>query len=189
MTTLQVIRILIATRICLIVSDLIVVAVTWYNTHDFMHPIQSHVKHSLAKLLTRDGTLYFLLLLMINIIHIILFTLNVFQDFAGFTAPISSILMSRFLLNIRQIRYKLNSQCLSASQSCCCHTSQPQLLPTSVRFTTGFVGDAGYAFTDDWCLCSTTSSHNDLGTKGDTLRGEHCCQTDSDIANEKDDLE
>ncbi|KAI0946537.1 hypothetical protein AcW1_009976 [Taiwanofungus camphoratus] len=53
-------KLLIATRICLIVSDLIVVAVTWYNTHDFMHPIQSHVKHSLAKLLTRDGTLYFL---------------------------------------------------------------------------------------------------------------------------------
>ncbi|KAH9948733.1 hypothetical protein B0H21DRAFT_820668 [Amylocystis lapponica] len=62
-----------------------------------------NMKASLVTLLLRDGTLYFVLLLILNILHMTLYLTNVFFDMIYFVGPISSIIISRFLLNLRQV--------------------------------------------------------------------------------------
>ncbi|EMD35579.1 hypothetical protein CERSUDRAFT_116312 [Gelatoporia subvermispora B] len=51
----------------------------------------------------RDGTLYFLALLLLNALSIAGWLNNVFVDASGFSIPLSSIIISHFLLNLRQI--------------------------------------------------------------------------------------
>lgn len=92
----------IITRICVILSELIVVAVTLRST--YRHASRSFRldrKPSLVALLLRDGVMYFLLLFVPNLSDI--FVLHVADNGAliQFILPMSSILVSRFLLNSR----------------------------------------------------------------------------------------
>jgi len=99
---------LIATRGCFIVADFIVVFVTWCSTYDlWKYPRQNNAKASLARLLLRDGTLYFCLLLSLNIVQMILHLRNTFQYFGQFIPYISTIIISRLMLDIRRTRFSV----------------------------------------------------------------------------------
>ncbi|GJE99206.1 hypothetical protein PsYK624_154550 [Phanerochaete sordida] len=99
-------RMVVFTRSCAIAVDVMVLVLTWIKT--FQHWRQSRqVNHttSVATLLLRDGTLYFLALLAMNVAQIITFsesneTWGNFVDiFLQNTPP---ILVQRFMLNLRE---------------------------------------------------------------------------------------
>ncbi|KZT03085.1 uncharacterized protein LAESUDRAFT_751848 [Laetiporus sulphureus 93-53] len=96
------IPLVIATRVCLIVSDIIVIAATWY----YMSRVElsAQAPSSVATILVRDGTLYFILLLAMNVLHISLFITSVFQCTVDFIVRITAVLVTRYLLNLRHFR-------------------------------------------------------------------------------------
>lgn len=93
----------IITRICVILSELIVVAVTLRST--YRHASRSFRldrKPSLVALLLRDGVMYFLLLFVLNLSDIFVLIVADNGALIQFKLPMSSILVSRFLLNIHE---------------------------------------------------------------------------------------
>ncbi|OCH91914.1 hypothetical protein OBBRIDRAFT_791776 [Obba rivulosa] len=94
----------IGTRVAVIMSDLIVLLVTWSKTYAMKREADHlKMKTPLVSMLLLDGTVYFLVLLALNVLQIAATTTNVFVDTANFfITPISSIIISYFLLNLRQ---------------------------------------------------------------------------------------
>ncbi|KAH9935343.1 uncharacterized protein B0H18DRAFT_1114102 [Fomitopsis serialis] len=102
----------IATRTCVIAVDLLVLLVTWKETYGIQRSANAmNVKTSIVTLLLRDGTVYFGVLLVINIICLILWVTNVLQAASTFSTAhthgflpgrLNTILLSRFFLNLRE---------------------------------------------------------------------------------------
>ncbi|KAI0329488.1 hypothetical protein GY45DRAFT_1371562 [Cubamyces sp. BRFM 1775] len=91
-------------------ADFLVVMVTWWNTRKSMKLYREANLHtSYGNLMLRDGTVYFVVLLILNVLHMVLTVLAYTEAFVSvsyvsiFTDPIMSILVSRFLLNLRQV--------------------------------------------------------------------------------------
>ncbi|CCM01777.1 uncharacterized protein FIBRA_03844 [Fibroporia radiculosa] len=83
----------------------IFIVVTWYNTYEsYQHPTRTATRTSLSRQLFRDGTLYFVLLLGMNVTQLILVLSGIFMAFGTFITMMMSVLISRFILDIRQIR-------------------------------------------------------------------------------------
>ncbi|OCH90118.1 hypothetical protein OBBRIDRAFT_624304 [Obba rivulosa] len=91
-------------RACVIAADLLVLVVTWSKTYGILRDTRlSKMRPSIAIMLLRDGTLYFLLLLTLNILNIAGFSSHFFDSaIALFGTPLSSMIISHFLLNLRQ---------------------------------------------------------------------------------------
>jgi len=92
----------ISTRICSVASDMIVLAVTWhaaYRAKIEADRVNLHVP--LLDLLLRDGTCYFLFLLVLNITELTLYILEVSIDIAYLIYACQSVIVTRFCLNIR----------------------------------------------------------------------------------------
>lgn len=75
-----------ATRISIIVADAIVLAVTWRVTYGVkkLSAARANMKLPLTSLLLRDGTAYFSILLVINVINIVMWTTNIYHNIAVF---------------------------------------------------------------------------------------------------------
>ncbi|GBE84072.1 hypothetical protein SCP_0600500 [Sparassis crispa] len=92
-----------ATRISVIVADVIVLMVTWMKTYEIKRYANSaHVEAPLATLLLRDGTLYFMLLLMLNLSLMLSNYYGVYEYLPYFIDLFMCIIVSRFLLNLRE---------------------------------------------------------------------------------------
>ncbi|OCH88712.1 hypothetical protein OBBRIDRAFT_67040 [Obba rivulosa] len=98
----------IATGICSIAADAIVLFVIWST----MRSVRSGATNRdvttspLIVMLLRNGTVYFILLLSFNILNIVGITCYTFVNAAVFITPISSILISHFLLSLRRYARK-----------------------------------------------------------------------------------
>ncbi|KAI0086571.1 hypothetical protein BDY19DRAFT_960599 [Irpex rosettiformis] len=90
-----------------IVADVLVLLVTWYKTfHVYREARRSGIKAHLAMLLIRDGTLYFTIFLGINILIALSANIpSLFSVGLGETllVTLGPILISRFILNLRQV--------------------------------------------------------------------------------------
>ncbi|KAI0937649.1 hypothetical protein AcV5_000436 [Taiwanofungus camphoratus] len=98
-------RITIATRACATAYDVLVIILTIAKTADIRKLAKClSIETGIISLLLRDGSTYFLLLLFLNIAQIIV-SAEVTGDSAlsYFVSPVTSILISRFLLNLRQV--------------------------------------------------------------------------------------
>ncbi|RPD74208.1 hypothetical protein L226DRAFT_560872 [Lentinus tigrinus ALCF2SS1-7] len=118
----------ILSRTCLIVADFVVLAVTWYGTYHTIRLVQAAAgeqrKHTYSETLLRDGTTYFVILAILNFLHL-LFTLLSIAEIAlqstsfvtaALTDPITSILVSRFLLDLQEVsQYRADPQLASLS--------------------------------------------------------------------------
>ncbi|KAI0827993.1 hypothetical protein BC628DRAFT_1317402 [Trametes gibbosa] len=94
----------IASRACLIAGDLIVLLVTWYSTYGITRAAKvANIQMSLTSALLKDGTVYFVCLLILNILNIIFNAVPNSSAISAFQDPITSILVSRFLLNLRDV--------------------------------------------------------------------------------------
>ncbi|OJT08433.1 hypothetical protein TRAPUB_616 [Trametes pubescens] len=92
----------IASRVCLIVGDLIVLIVTWHSTFSITRAAQvANIRMSLTGAILKDGTLYFACLLILNVVNIIVNAVPNSSAVSAFQDPVTSILVSRFLLNLR----------------------------------------------------------------------------------------
>ncbi|KAI0689448.1 hypothetical protein C8T65DRAFT_746165 [Cerioporus squamosus] len=95
----------IASRTCLISADLLLVVTTWWKLS--RGSTQHRQKGSFVYVLLRDGTIYFIALLVLNALHLTLTLLSHTQALQSvsvvtlFTEPLTGILVSRFLLNLQ----------------------------------------------------------------------------------------
>ncbi|TCD61338.1 hypothetical protein EIP91_008581 [Steccherinum ochraceum] len=97
-------------------GDLLVLAITWLKTADTWRASAKagQVRPALTTLLLRDGTTYFLTLLLLGIIS---FVLNITQtdqnNTTSFTTVVDALtanLTARFILDLRSVYYKGSSQ-------------------------------------------------------------------------------
>ncbi|KZT09397.1 uncharacterized protein LAESUDRAFT_696166 [Laetiporus sulphureus 93-53] len=101
-------KLTITERICGIAADLLVLTVTWYRTyHVAKNAHRAALQTPIVVLFLRDGTLYFITLLILNVLGIVLVG-GVYGNEGDWNvtsvllAPFSSILVSRFILNLRE---------------------------------------------------------------------------------------
>ncbi|OCH94034.1 hypothetical protein OBBRIDRAFT_748553 [Obba rivulosa] len=96
----------IITRMSISLCDSIVLYATLSKTYSlWAAPRSSHAKASLLTLLVRDGSLCYRFLLLMNCVQMAFRITNTFQNFSIFTVPLSSIITSRFILELRGIYY------------------------------------------------------------------------------------
>ncbi|TBU27999.1 hypothetical protein BD311DRAFT_759368 [Dichomitus squalens] len=105
----------VVTRSSLIASDLAVLCVTWFRTYETAKlSLRRLGKRSLACILLLDGTIYFLALLVLSILQMT-FTLTGIGNkvdsptsvIALLEEPLTSILISRFLIDLQKAQCKL----------------------------------------------------------------------------------
>ncbi|OCH88020.1 hypothetical protein OBBRIDRAFT_115613 [Obba rivulosa] len=135
-------ELLIATRACTIASDLLVLIITWSSTYKIKRDAdKANVKASLVTFLLRDGTFYFIILLALNTMHMAFYLTNTFVNISWFIVPISSILISRFLLNLRQVYLPARNESGRPSFVRSVHNSESHM--SDVRFASTFIGNMG----------------------------------------------
>ncbi|EMD31613.1 hypothetical protein CERSUDRAFT_100282 [Gelatoporia subvermispora B] len=99
-------RVEIGLRLPVIIADIVVLVLTWWKTWATVRMARElDVKTPLMTLLLRDGTLYFVALLSLNALNIAGFATNVFTFASTFSIPLSSIIITHFLLNLRQLAH------------------------------------------------------------------------------------
>ncbi|KAI0774496.1 hypothetical protein C8Q74DRAFT_1270480 [Fomes fomentarius] len=108
----------IVSRVCLIASDLLVMCITWNATYKTS---RDSIKvlgqgNSLSSILFRNGTLYFSILVTLNILHLSFTLLSIVntqdsvyannQDsfVVRFSEPLTAILISRFLMDLQEVK-------------------------------------------------------------------------------------
>ncbi|PIL24595.1 hypothetical protein GSI_12479 [Ganoderma sinense ZZ0214-1] len=102
----------IASRVSLIVADCLLIIITWCSVSSPQH-VQMR-KNTFATVLLRDGLIYFLSLLILNSLHLVLTMLSEsnipsLQDASFvslFAEPLTTILVSRFLLHLQSAKHK-----------------------------------------------------------------------------------
>ncbi|EIW57005.1 uncharacterized protein TRAVEDRAFT_49816 [Trametes versicolor FP-101664 SS1] len=90
---------------CLIVADTLAVVITWWRIHPARRTAsQNPRRYSLEQILWKNGNFYFFILVAMNLAYMISVVLSITTDVdesldvLGFVDPISSIMVSRFLL-------------------------------------------------------------------------------------------
>ncbi|KAI0769549.1 hypothetical protein BC629DRAFT_1595860 [Irpex lacteus] len=96
------------TRIAAVIGDLLVLAVTWLKTAQLYREARRlKIEASLATTLLHDGTVYFVILLIINVLQMLENNLpDVFfiQVSAPFLQTLPFVIVCRFILNLRQVK-------------------------------------------------------------------------------------
>ncbi|PIL30350.1 hypothetical protein GSI_07535 [Ganoderma sinense ZZ0214-1] len=104
-------------RTSLIASDLVVIVVTWlatYKTTRLARVAGHKSRMTLSVLLLRDGMIYFIVLLAMNVMHLAFSTSSVLinvgngnvSDIIQVIEPINAILVWRFMLNLQETRWR-----------------------------------------------------------------------------------
>lgn len=96
---------LLISRPCAVMSDMILLAVTWYKTYKLTREVALiRLENSVISLVLKDGSAYFFILLILNILQMVLEFTQTDTDSLTvyFIPPISSILISRFMLHLRR---------------------------------------------------------------------------------------
>ncbi|KAI0794536.1 hypothetical protein C8Q74DRAFT_1215806 [Fomes fomentarius] len=99
-----------ALKISVIVSDAILILITWMSpmTQGLRINIHKDKRQSLGAILVQNGTIYFIVLLCLNVLHLAFSLANIFgigyveSDIIVFTTPITTILISHFLLDLQE---------------------------------------------------------------------------------------
>ncbi|KAI0641919.1 hypothetical protein C8Q79DRAFT_986348, partial [Trametes meyenii] len=121
----------VVSRTCLIVADLLVMAVTWNTTRSGRRLRSASQGQTFSSTLLRNGLVYFLILLLMNVLHLTFAMLSVNQAFVKvsyvtiFTEPLTAVLVSRFLFNLQEAG--------NVSQEC------PSIARTTDQLDTNFV--------------------------------------------------
>ncbi|EPS93829.1 hypothetical protein FOMPIDRAFT_91327 [Fomitopsis schrenkii] len=86
-----------------IITDVIILIITWRKTyHNIRLSRQANLPTSLAAILLRDGSIYFGLLTTINVLGIVFRFTTTFGGFEYFRVSLTSVILSRFFLNLRK---------------------------------------------------------------------------------------
>ncbi|TBU26484.1 hypothetical protein BD311DRAFT_667451 [Dichomitus squalens] len=104
----------IVNRSSLIIANAIDVVVTWYTTYNTAAIARCSGRNvpSIAQLLLVNGTIYFLVLLVLNILHLTFTVLSIAVNIqqtsyiVSFTEPITAILVSRFMFDLQKVKQR-----------------------------------------------------------------------------------
>lgn len=145
-------KLMIASRTCLIASDILVLYVTWMSMLKLrrMSGSSSPRVSSLIVMMCRDGTIYFLALLLLNSLEIGLYLTNVFTGLSTVITPVSSVIMSRFLLNLRQLSLPQEMDASEDPPSSVSRETESTELTSEYLST--FVGSMGGPLYEPWSL-------------------------------------
>ncbi|EMD33732.1 hypothetical protein CERSUDRAFT_117814 [Gelatoporia subvermispora B] len=95
-------KLALSSRICTIIADVIILAHIWQKTYFLKKDVCRGCRLSqLEVILQRDGAVYFLAILILNALQIVLLRIELYY----LTSALSSVIISRFLLNIREAAY------------------------------------------------------------------------------------
>ncbi|KAI8982952.1 hypothetical protein BD414DRAFT_579214 [Trametes punicea] len=94
---------LLLTRICAMLSDTIVIVITWNTTfHGWKAASAARLNISLSEIILRDSSIYFVILLAINVVHLICSFTSTLTIFPALVAePLTAITITRTMLNLR----------------------------------------------------------------------------------------
>ncbi|KAI0763245.1 hypothetical protein BC629DRAFT_1543695 [Irpex lacteus] len=96
-------------RAAVIAADLILLVVTWIKTFGTWKSTSRHNQSfCISQAILRDGTLYFLVFLALNISQIVVFEVTGVGIIAPFLLAFTSVLSSRFIINLRWIAHEQN---------------------------------------------------------------------------------
>ncbi|TBU29476.1 hypothetical protein BD311DRAFT_756743 [Dichomitus squalens] len=120
-------RFVMACRFSLMAADLLVLCVTWYQTYETVKMSRRFAPgqetQSLASILLHDGTSYFLILLILNVLHVAFTLSSVANDpFSPSSVvilieePLTSVLTSRFLINLQLAKRRQEGSLESTSE-------------------------------------------------------------------------
>ncbi|EMD31154.1 hypothetical protein CERSUDRAFT_109551 [Gelatoporia subvermispora B] len=130
------------TRVSVIVADIIVLLVTWSKTWATVRIARKQkLMAPLMTMLFEDGVG----LLSLNVINIVGQTTNVFVYAAEFSTPMSSIIITHFLLNLRQLAFSSGDNSLRPSSVGDRGPNQVLSHTSSLRFGS-FLGSMGESF-------------------------------------------
>lgn len=102
-------RLTIFVRAFAIGNQTVILVLTWLKTAGNMkHFATLNIQTSLMAMLFRDGTVYFVFLLLLNVVDLVNIHMK-FELITAITEVITSILISRFILNLRSVY--MVSQC------------------------------------------------------------------------------
>ncbi|KAH9846946.1 hypothetical protein C2E23DRAFT_946664 [Lenzites betulinus] len=173
----RLLTVLIATRSCAILSDALVISITWWRTWGIRKLVaQANVKVSLASLLLRDGLSFVSVLLIANVFHIAFSLTGRFTLTLTMEEPLTTILVSRFLLNLREADASRAVDDLDAM-------SRPSFVGgpnggdvNTLRFASSFIAPLG-APLDHSSILHDVESTSDVGS-GETSRNSSSSQDD-----------
>ncbi|RPD59078.1 hypothetical protein L227DRAFT_654449 [Lentinus tigrinus ALCF2SS1-6] len=102
-------KVVLISRVPLIVADSLLVYITWtkLRSQHLLRDIRHAKRLSLSDVLFRGGTIYFAVLSILNIVHLVI-SATALEGFAQgsyipiFTAPLTAIFISRFLLELQE---------------------------------------------------------------------------------------
>ncbi|KAI0941874.1 hypothetical protein AcW1_009762 [Taiwanofungus camphoratus] len=122
-----------------IFSDSVVLVLTWLKTYKIRRTFSKlHMKGGLVELLQRDGTIYFLALLILNVINVVAIRASqAFGSIPALTEVLTSILISRFILNLRGVH--ISSSGTGSQLSSTAHLSRF----SGVYFASNMAGNLG----------------------------------------------
>ncbi|TFK85769.1 hypothetical protein K466DRAFT_600890 [Polyporus arcularius HHB13444] len=159
--------VVIISRVPLIVSDTLLIYITWTKLRSWVALSESK-RLSLSDILFRSGTLYFVILFFLNALHLALsvseVTVNVGAGsyVTAFTAPITAILISRFLLDLQDanrtvVRLDPDDPPL--------HSPLYDDTPSFISSLGGFINPdlSGRSDDSDDCELHVASSHSEAG--------------------------
>ncbi|KAJ3534609.1 hypothetical protein NM688_g7109 [Phlebia brevispora] len=96
-----------ASTLFTIVADIIAIAITWVKTYRLVREVASvGVNSDLGTMLLRHGSLYFIVLLIVNLMNgliALIPSLLLVDPMVTFVEILPSIILSRFLINLRQV--------------------------------------------------------------------------------------
>ncbi|PCH34556.1 hypothetical protein WOLCODRAFT_165655 [Wolfiporia cocos MD-104 SS10] len=128
-------RCVLSAHIGLILADVAVLAVTWSKMLTFKRNVATSDSrvYSLLRIMLRDGTLYFLFFLLLNVAQMVVWAMNTYHNLTMWIIPFSAITMSRFLLNLRQCGASLDGRGDTVA------SANEIPLPTSREDTAGYI--------------------------------------------------
>ncbi|RDX41568.1 hypothetical protein OH76DRAFT_1489391 [Lentinus brumalis] len=101
--------VVIVARVPPVLADVLLIYITWakLGSRDALRGIRQHKRRSFSDILLRDGTIYFVVLFVLNVLHLAFSVTAVASEGQGsyltvFTGPITATLVSRFLLELQE---------------------------------------------------------------------------------------
>lgn len=152
-----------------IVSDSIVLILTWLKTAEIQRSFTgANRKGNLVALIQRDGTLYFVTILILNVLNLVAIKFQAFGSLPAITEVLTSILISRFILNLRGIF-------LSPGGSNATTSTLRMSQMSSLHFASGIAGNLGAPLGDP-------ADAEDRIDDSSTARGEVAYVSDDPLA-------
>ncbi|EKM57677.1 uncharacterized protein PHACADRAFT_206557 [Phanerochaete carnosa HHB-10118-sp] len=160
-------------NISLVLADTIVLVMTWIKTFGNWRRARSvNVQMSLATCLLRDGTIYFMALLAVNIAQMLTYNSTIIEPLmAGFTETLPPILIHRFMIDLRTV----DSEALNYST----HVTDRQQEQSTIQFgrPANWLGNIGETLQSVWDDDEPADEEIDRAEVDGAGRGENSAET------------